>query len=144
MADQEPFSVWKQHVETRAAQAGKRVRDVAHTVQDLADDFRKDGATAMLADFTERGAQAIDRAGAYLEESEYDTLLTDVEDYSRDHPVVVAAAGVALGVAISRVIKATAARRSSHESAPRSPRRAASSKAAKPRRPRAKKTADAS
>ena len=143
MADKQSSSVWKQQVEARVAAAGNQVRAVAQTVQTLADDLRNDAGTAMIADLTERGADAIDRVGVYLEESPFDTLLADAEDYSRNHPVVVAAVGVALGIAVSRLVKATAARRAATEGATPRAARTTPSKPAKTRRPRAKKTADA-
>jgi hypothetical protein len=141
MANHESSSIWEQQIEIRAAQAGAQIRAVAHTVQTLADDFRKEPATAMIADLTERGADVIDRAGVYLEESKFETLLADAEDYSRDHPLIVAAAGIALGIAISRLVKATAARRAAD--APPRAKKTAAARPAKTRRPRAKKTSDA-
>jgi hypothetical protein len=136
-------SVWKQQVEAGAAQAGTRGRAVAHAVQTLADELRTDAGTAVISDLTGRGADAIDRVGVYLEESDFDTLVADAEDYSRDHPLVVAVAGVALGIAVSRVVKATAARRSATQSPTPRAERDAPSKQAKARRPRARKPADA-
>jgi hypothetical protein len=127
MANHESSSIWEQQIESRAAQAGAQIRAVAHTVQTLADDFRKEPATAMIADLTERGADAIDRAGVYLEESKFETLLAD--------------AGIALGIAVSRLVKATAARRAAD--APPRAKKTASARPAKPRRQRAKKTSDA-
>ena len=141
MADNESSSIWEQQIEMRAAQAGAQVRAVAHTVQTLADDFRKEPSTALVADLTERGAEAIDRVGIYLEETEFETLLADAEEYSRDHPLVVAALGIALGIVASRLVKATAARRAA-DSPPRA-KKTAPVKRARARRPRAKKTADA-
>jgi hypothetical protein len=143
MSDQQSYAIiWKQQVEIRAAQAGAQVRAVAHTVQTLADDFRKEPATALIADLTEQGADAIDRVGAYLEESEFETLLADAEEYTREHPLVAAAGGVAFGIVLSRLVKATAARRASESSAPRA-KRTASAKPAKAQRPRAKRTSGA-
>ena len=136
MAD-EHIPVWKQQVEARASEAGTRVRGIASAIQTLADDMRAEPGTALIADYTERGAGAIERFGVYLEESEFETLIADAEELGREHPLAMAAAGLALGVAVSRVVKATAARRSVHAS-PRA-RPATTSKAAKPRRPRTKK-----
>jgi hypothetical protein len=77
----------------RDAEAGRRVRAVAQTLHKLANDLRTDSGSAIFADFTERGAEAIDRAGTYLEETRSETILADAEAFSRDRPLVVSTAG---------------------------------------------------
>jgi hypothetical protein len=49
--------------------------------------------------------------GSYLERSDGDTILRDVEDFGRRQPWAVIAGGVVLGFAASRFLKASSSRR---------------------------------
>jgi hypothetical protein len=77
----------------------------------VADQLRNDPNTAMAADLAERGAEMIDRVGAYVEETPLDQMMADAEELSRRQPWVIATAGLAAGIMVSRLVKSTAARR---------------------------------
>ena len=49
--------------------------------------------------------------GDYLKGASGDRILRDVEDFARRQPMLVAAAGLALGFAASRFLKASSSRR---------------------------------
>ena len=79
-------------------------------MRSVGDELRKQGKDqpAKLAD------QAADRAeslGGYLERSDGDTILSDLEDFGRRRPWAVIAGGLVLGFAASRFLKASSSRR---------------------------------
>lgn len=98
-------------IQSRSAESGKRIRTTAQTMRTVADQLRNDPNTAMAADLAERGADVIDRVGAYVEETPLDQMFADAERLSRRQPWIVATAGLAAGIMASRLLKSTAARR---------------------------------
>ena len=60
---------------------------------------------------TEGAAERIERLGGYLEQRSGDELLRDVEDFARRRPWMVAGAGLMVGLAASRFLKASSERR---------------------------------
>jgi len=110
----------RDQVDQRSTQAGERVGTTAQDVRSVGEELRRQGKDqpARLAD------QAADRAealGSYLQRSDGDTILRDVEDFGRRQPWAVIAGGIALGFAASRFLKASSSRR--YESAARTPTR---------------------
>jgi hypothetical protein len=100
----------RDQVDTRSTDAGRRVGGMAQDARSVGDELRKQGKDqpARLID------QAADRAeslGRYLERSDGDTILRDVEDFGRRQPWTVIAGGLALGFAASRFLKASSDRR---------------------------------
>ena len=59
----------------------------------------------------EQVAGQVERVGDYLKDASGDRILRDVEDFARRQPMLVTAAGVALGFAASRFLKASSSRR---------------------------------
>lgn len=58
----------------------------------------------------EQVANQADRVGDYPKGARGDRILRDVEDFARRQPMLVAAAGLALGFAASRFLKASSSR----------------------------------
>jgi hypothetical protein len=79
-------------------------------VRSIADELRSQGKEAP-ANLAEQVASQADRVGDYLKEANGDRILRDVEDFARRQPMLVAAAGLALGFAASRFLKASSSRR---------------------------------
>jgi hypothetical protein len=59
------------------------------------------------AKLAEQAADRAERLGSYLQESDADRILGDVEDFGRRQPWAVIAGGVALGLVASRFLKAS-------------------------------------
>jgi hypothetical protein len=97
-------------VDQRSTQAGERVAGTASDVRSIAEELRNQGKDAP-ANLAEQVASQADRVGDYLKEASGDRLLRDVEDFARRQPMLVAAAGLALGFAASRFLKASSSRR---------------------------------
>ncbi|WP_205697452.1 hypothetical protein [Conexibacter sp. SYSU D00693] len=97
-------------VEQRSTTAGQQISSQAGDARQVAEQLREQGkeGPAKLAD------QAADRAeqlGGYLERSDADTILSDVERYARDNPWTVVAGGLAAGFLASRFLKASSTQR---------------------------------
>src|SRR5215218_6595740 len=99
-----------EQVDQRSTQAGERVAGTASDVRSIAEELRNQGKDAP-ATLAEQVAGQADRVGDYLKGASGDRLLRDVEDFARRQPMLVAAAGLALGFAASRFLKASSSRR---------------------------------
>src|SRR4051812_14098706 len=109
-APSRPSAASASKVDQRSTQAGERDGSTADDIRSVSEELRKQGKEqpAKLA------AQAAERAeslGSYLQRSDGDTILRDVEDFGRRQPWAVIAGGVALGFAASRFLKASSSRR---------------------------------
>ncbi|MBV9720127.1 MAG: hypothetical protein JOZ77_12480 [Candidatus Eremiobacteraeota bacterium] len=100
-----------EQIESRSADSGRRIRTTAQTIRTVADQLRNDPTTAMAADFAERGADVVDRVGSYIEGTPLKQMVADAEQFSRQQPLAVVGAGLAVGILASRLLKSTAARR---------------------------------
>ena len=97
-------------VDQRSTEAGERIAGTASDVRSIADELRSQGKDAP-ANLAEQVAGQADRVGDYLKGASGDRILRDVEDFARRQPMLVAAAGLALGFAASRFLKASSSRR---------------------------------
>lgn len=97
-------------VDQRSTQAGEKVAEQAGDLRSVGEQLRSQGkeAPAKIAD---QAAQRAERLGSYLTESDADRILSDLEDLGRRQPWAVAAAGLALGFAASRFLKASSTER---------------------------------
>ena len=106
--------VVRDQVDQRSTQAGEQARGAAHTLRQAAVQARGEG-NDQHARLAEQGAERLDRLGGYLTDADGDEILWRVEDVARRQPLLVAGAGLLLGIAFARVLKA-----SSHERAQQS------------------------
>jgi hypothetical protein len=97
-------------VDTRSTQAGEQLHTTAEDVRSVAVELRGQGKDKP-AELAEKAAEQVQRFGDYLHRSDSDRILSDVEDFARSKPWVVAAGGLALGFAASRFLKASSDRR---------------------------------
>ncbi|HEV2874636.1 MAG TPA: hypothetical protein VGW14_05750 [Thermoleophilaceae bacterium] len=99
-----------QEVDRRSTEAGEQVSSNAGDARSVADELRKQGKDAP-ARYVEQAADRAERLGGYLQESDGDRILRDVEDFARRNPWAVAAGGLVLGFAASRMLKASSGER---------------------------------
>ena len=97
-------------VDQRSTQAGERIAGTAGDVRSIAQELRSQGKDAP-ANLAEQVAGQADRVGDYLKGASGDRILRDAEDFARRQPMLIAAAGLALGFAASRFLKASSRRR---------------------------------
>jgi hypothetical protein len=107
----------RDQVDQRSTQAGERVGSTASDIRSVGEELRRQGKD-QPAKLAEQAAQRAESLGNYLQRSDGDTILRDVEDFGRRQPWAVIAGGIALGFAASRFLKASSERRSSIGSTP--------------------------
>src|SRR5688572_11128115 len=95
-----------EEVDRRSTQAGEQVSSNASDARSVADELRKQGKDAP-ARYVEQAADRAEGVGGYLERSDGERILHDVEDFGRRNPWAVAAGGLLLGFAASRMLKAS-------------------------------------
>ena len=99
-----------EQVDQRSTQAGQQVSTMAEDVRSVAQELRTQGKDTP-ARYAEQAADRVQGAGRWLEQSDGDQLLRDVEDFARRNPWAVAAGGLVLGLAASRMLKASSSER---------------------------------
>jgi ElaB/YqjD/DUF883 family membrane-anchored ribosome-binding protein len=100
----------REQVDQRSTDAGEQIAGQARDIRTVADQLREQGKDGP-AQLAERAAQYTERVGSYFKASDSDRILRDAEDFARRRPWAVIAGGIALGVAASRFVKASAADR---------------------------------
>ena len=97
-------------IDQRSTEAGQKVGGFASDVRTISEQLREQGKDqpAKLAD---QAAERAERVGKYLESSDADRILHDVEDFGRRQPWAVIGGGVVLGLIASRFLKASSTRR---------------------------------
>jgi hypothetical protein len=99
-----------QEVDQRSTQAGEQVTSNAGDARSVAEELRKQGKDTP-ARYVDQAADRAERLGGYLQESDGDRILRDVEDFARRNPWAIAAGGLVLGFAASRMLKASSGER---------------------------------
>jgi ElaB/YqjD/DUF883 family membrane-anchored ribosome-binding protein len=94
----------RDEADRRSTQAGERVQAQASDLRSVGDQLRQQGkeGPAKIAD---QLADRAERVGGYLQRSDGDTLLEDLEEIARKNPWAVVAGGVVVGFAASRLLK---------------------------------------
>jgi hypothetical protein len=94
----------RDEADRRSTQAGERVQAQASDLRSVGEQLREQGkdGPAKVAD---QVAERAERVGGYLQRSDGDKLLEDLEDLARKNPWAVVAGGVVLGFAASRLLK---------------------------------------
>jgi hypothetical protein len=100
----------RQEVDRRSTEVGDRIGGTAGDARSVAEELRKQGKDAP-ARYVEQAADRAEKVGGYLRESDGERILHDVEDFARQRPWAVAAGGLVLGFAASRVLKASSGER---------------------------------
>jgi hypothetical protein len=100
----------RDQVDQRSTQAGERVASTAADARSIADELRQQGKDAPAGMVDQIAGQA-ERFGDYLKKASGDRILRDVEGFARSKPWLVAAGGLVLGFAASRVLKASSSSR---------------------------------
>jgi hypothetical protein len=106
----EPRERLKEQVDQRSTQAGQQINTVADDVRSVAGELRTQGKDAP-AHYAEQAAEKVRSVGQWLESSDGDKLVRDVEGFARRNPWAVAAGGLVLGLAASRFLKASSSER---------------------------------
>ena len=100
----------RDQVDRRSTQAGDQEQSAAQDVRKVAEQLRGQGKDTP-ARVAEQVADRAESFGSYLRDADGERLLGDAETFARRQPWLVAAAGLALGFAASRFLKASSSRR---------------------------------
>jgi hypothetical protein len=100
----------RNQVDQRSTEAGEQVQTQAGDLRTVGRQLREQGkdGPAKVAD---QVADRIEDVGSWLQRSDADQILGDVEDFARRNPWAVMAGGVVLGLVASRALKASSSRR---------------------------------
>jgi hypothetical protein len=96
----------RDEVDRRSTEAGEQATSVADAIRQASRQLREQGKD-QAAKPMEQAAQRVESAGQWLRDSDGDRILRDVEDFGRRNPLAVAAGGLAIGFALSRLLKAS-------------------------------------
>jgi len=96
----------RDEVDRRSTEAGEQAGSAAEAVRNASQQLREQG-NEPVAKGMEQVADRVERAGGWLRESDGDRILGDVEDFARRNPMALAAGGLAVGFALSRLVKAS-------------------------------------
>jgi len=97
-------------VQKRAADIGDQLGSAGKAVSEASVKLREEG-NMQAAEITDRIASKMDSVADYLDRTGPDELLRDLEDFGRKQTAVLIAGGLLLGLAGSRFLKASSARR---------------------------------
>ena len=100
----------REQVDQRSTQAGQQLSSAADDVRSVAEQFRTQGKDTP-ARYAEQAAEKAQSVGQRLQDASGDELLRDVEAFARKNPWAVAAGGLVLGLAASRLLKASSSER---------------------------------
>ncbi|MEA2333489.1 MAG: hypothetical protein QOH58_3627 [Thermoleophilaceae bacterium] len=100
----------RDEVDRRSTEVGGRIGGTAGDARSVAEELRKQGKDTP-ARLVEQAADRAERLGGYLQESDGERILRDVEGFARRKPWAVAAGGLVLGFAASRMLKASSGER---------------------------------
>jgi uncharacterized protein YgbK (DUF1537 family) len=103
----------RRQVDQRSTQAGEQASAVADTLRQTASQLRAegDGQKVRYAQIADRAADRLERTGRYLTDADADELLGRVEDVARQQPWLIAGAGLLVGIATARFMKASSRER---------------------------------
>jgi hypothetical protein len=106
-------SALRDQIDQRSTQAGQQAQSLASSLRDTATQMRIEGdpQKQRFAGVAESGAERLDRAGQYLNDASADELLHKLEDFGRQQPLLIAGAGLLLGIAAGRFLKASSTNR---------------------------------
>jgi len=100
----------REQADQRSTQAGEQLSSAADDVRSVAGELRTQGKDTP-ARYAEQAADKAQEIGQRLQNASGDELLRDVEDFARRNPWAVAAGGLVLGLAASRMLKASSSQR---------------------------------
>jgi hypothetical protein len=103
----------RSQVDQRSTQAGQQAQSLASSLRDTAQQMRIEGdpQKQRFAQVADSGAERLERAGQYLTEADADELIHKLEDFGRQQPLLIAGAGLLLGIAAGRFLKASSTNR---------------------------------
>jgi ElaB/YqjD/DUF883 family membrane-anchored ribosome-binding protein len=106
-------SALRDQVDRRSTNIGGQAHTLADSLRHSASQMRAEGdpRKARYAGFADQGAERLERLGGYLTDADADEILGKAEDLARRQPWLIAGAGVLVGIAAARFMKASSSER---------------------------------
>jgi hypothetical protein len=99
-----------QEVDRRSTEVGEQTTSVADAMRQASRQLREQGKDSAAGPM-DQVADRVESAGRWLRDSDGDRILRDAEDFGRRNPLAVVAGGLAVGFALSRLLKASSSER---------------------------------
>lgn len=100
----------RKQIDQRLGAFGDQLKGAADQIRSAGDHLRTQGSDT-AANFADGLAERTERVASYLQSTDPERLMDDVENFARRQPWVIAGAGVLLGLAASRTLKAARTKR---------------------------------
>ena len=97
----------RDQVGERTTQAGEQMRSVADAARQVSQTLRDQEGQDQPARLVEGVADRVDRLGSYLEGSDANSMLDELDRLGRRSPATVMAGGVVVGILVARFLKAS-------------------------------------
>lgn len=101
----------RRQVESWTTQLGVRIGSVASDMHNVAGELRQNPALGIAAGAVDQGAEMVERFGRYVQETDAQRLLRDMDTLARRQPLAVASGAMIAGFAAARLLKTSSARR---------------------------------
>jgi hypothetical protein len=109
-AGQQAKSRVSDEVDRRSTMAGEQATTIADAIRQASQQLREQGKDS-AARPVEQAAQRVENIGGWLRDKNGDEILHEVESFGRKQPLAIAAGGLAIGFALSRLLKASSTQR---------------------------------
>lgn len=103
-------------VDERSTDLGRRAGSVAQAMRKTSEELRVEGKESE-ASLNDRAAGIAERVGGYLEETDAQQMMNQVQDFGRRRPWVMVLAGAGIGLLGARLLKSSASHSPSGDSA---------------------------
>jgi ElaB/YqjD/DUF883 family membrane-anchored ribosome-binding protein len=100
----------QEQLDQRSTTLGEQLGSTSRALRQTAQQARQEG-NEQQARLVESAAERADRASAFLIEADGERLLSEVEDFARRQPWVLAGVGFLAGAVLARAMKASSGRR---------------------------------
>ncbi len=94
----------KQRLERGKSTAAEQVEHVANALRSAGGEF---GGQSAIGSYTNQLADSVDRFGARLREGSIESLASDLQAAARRNPTAFVLGGLALGIVLARIVKAS-------------------------------------
>jgi ElaB/YqjD/DUF883 family membrane-anchored ribosome-binding protein len=103
----------RRQVNQRSTEVGQQATSAADALRQTASQIRQEGdpQKARLASVADQGADRLERMGSYLADADADEILGRAEEMARQQPWLIAGAGLLVGIAAARFMKASSQER---------------------------------
>jgi len=101
----------REQVDTRSTQVGQQMLSVADAARQVGENLRGEPGQEQPAKVVDAVAERVERLGGYLERTDSNSLLDEIDRLGRRSPTALVAGGVVVGIIAARFLKASSENR---------------------------------